>query len=342
MNLRRRLILALLLLVLVVLVAADGYQYLGGARVDFLDAIYMAVITFATIGYGEVIDTSGNPPLRIFNMVMILFGIAIMLYVFSVSTAFVVEGELRDILRRRKMQKEIQRLKNHFIVCGAGETGQYIVRELLKTKNVFVVIDHDEAQLEKIQQLGQFPVLMGDASNEEVLVMAGLARARGLVSALRDEKDNLMVTVTARQMNPTIRIVARCAEARMTDKLIMAGANSAVSPNMIGGLRLASELIRPHVVSFLDLMLRDKKAIRVEQITVREESPWVGRSLQEIDLHGHYDLLVLALCQPSGEMRYSPETDVLAGGDVLVVMGEVSNLLKAREAAGEPPPELAA
>lgn len=342
MNLRRRLILALLLLVLVVLVAADGYQYLGGPRVDFLDAIYMAVITFATIGYGEVIDTSGNPPLRIFNMVMILFGIAIMLYVISVSTAFVVEGELRDILRRRKMQKEIQRIKNHFIVCGAGETGQYIVRELLKTKNAFIVIDHDEGQLEKIQHLGKFPVLMGDASNEEVLVMAGLARARGLVSALRDEKDNLMVTVTARQMNPTIRIVARCAEARMADKLIMAGANSAVSPNMIGGLRLASELIRPHVVSFLDLMMRDKKEMRVEEITVGNESPWIGKGLQEIDLHGHYDLLVLAIRRPSGEMRYSPETDVLGAGDVLVVMGEVSNLWKAREAAGEPPPELAA
>ena len=105
---------------------------------------------------------------------------------------------------------------------------------------------------------------------------------------------------------------------------------------------MASELIRPHVVNFLDLMMRDKKAMRVEQITVSEKSPWIGRSLREIDLHGHYDLLVLALCQPSGEMRYSPETDVLAGGDVLVVMGEVSNLLKAREAAGEPPPELAA
>ena len=339
MNLRRRLILALLMLVAMVLVAADGYQYLGGPSVTFLDAIYMAVITFATIGYGEVIDTSHNPPLRIFNMVMILFGIGIMLYVFSVSTAFVVEGELRDILRRRKMHKEIKRMKNHFIVCGGGETGQYIVRELLKTKHTFIVIDHDEGQLEKIQHLGKFPVLKGDASDEEVLAAAGLARALGLVSALRDEKDNLMVTVTARQMNPTIRIVARCAEARMADKLILAGANSAVSPNMIGGLRLASELIRPHVVSFLDLMMRDKKAMRVEQITVREESPWIGRSLQEIDLHSHYDLLVLALHQPSGEMRYSPETDVLAGGDVLVVMGEVSNLWKAREAAGEPMPE---
>jgi voltage-gated potassium channel len=342
MNLRRRLILALLMLMAMVLVAADGYQYLGGPSVTFLDAIYMAVITFATIGYGEVIDTSHNPPLRIFNMIMILFGIGIMLYVFSVSTAFVVEGELRDILRRRKMHKEIQRMKNHFIVCGGGETGQYIVRELLKTKHAFIVIDHDEGQLEKIQHLGKFPVLKGDASEEEVLTAAGLARARGLVSALRDERDNLMVTVTARQMNPTIRIVARCAEARMADKLILAGASSAVSPNMIGGLRLASELIRPHVVSFLDLMMRDKKAMRVEQITVRQDSPWIGKALQEIDLHSQFDLLVLALHQPSGEMKYSPETDVLTDGDVLVVMGEVSNLWKAREAAGEPLPEVEA
>jgi voltage-gated potassium channel len=231
-------------------------------------------------------------------------------------------------------------MKNHFIVCGAGETGQYIVRELLKTRNAFVVVDHDEDQLEKIQHLGTFPVLKGDASNEEVLEAAGLARARGLVSALRDEKDNLMVTVTARQKNPAIRIVARCAEARMADKLILAGANSAVSPNMIGGLRLASELIRPHVVSFLDLMLRAKQEVRFEEITVGNESPWVGKPLGELDLHGRYDLLVLALRLPSGEMKYSPEDEVqLAAGDVLVLMGEVANLWKAREAAGEPLPQ---
>ena len=151
MTLQRRLLTALLALLIVVMIAAAGYRVLGGPHVNLLDAIYMAVITFASIGYGEIVDTSGNPALRIFNMVMILFGIGIMLYVFSVSTAFIVEGELKDIFRRRKMLKLIRDMQDHFVICGAGETAFHVVQELLKTGNQFVVIDHDEERLAKIR-----------------------------------------------------------------------------------------------------------------------------------------------------------------------------------------------
>ncbi len=236
------------------------------------------------------------------------------------------------------MLKQIQDLKEHFIVCGAGETGQYVVQELLKTAHPFVVIDHDEERLERMRHLGEFPVLKGDAADEEVLTTAGLARARGLVSVLADDKDNLMVTVTARQLSPSVRIVARCAEARMAEKLIRAGANSAVSPNMIGGMRLASELIRPHVVSFLDEMLRDRnKTMRVEEIAVGSESPWIGMSLHDTQLHGKFELLALALRKPGGQLQYNPHGDaVLDSGDVIVVLGDVNNTWKARAAAGDP------
>jgi voltage-gated potassium channel len=323
--------------------AALGYRWLGGPEVTFLDAIYMAVITVATVGYTEVVDTATRHSLRIFNIFVILFGIGVMLYVFSTSTAFFVEGELKDIFRRRKMLKQIRDMHDHLIVCGAGETGHYIVQELLKTGHTFVVIDHDEERLERIQHLGEFPVLKGDAADEEVLTTAELAKARGLVTVLPEDRDNLLVTVTARQMSPNLRIVARCAEARMVDKLLRAGANSAVSPSMIGGLRLASELIRPHVVSFLDLMLRDQaKTMRVEEISVEEGSPWVGKALQETDLHARFELLALALRKPDGKMQYNPPADVvLGGGDVLVVLGDVHNTWKAREAAGQKIPHRA-
>lgn len=335
MNLRRRLIPALLLMLVMIFAAAMGYRLLGGRSVSLLDAIYMAVITIATVGYGEVVDTSANPALRIFNIFVILFGIGIMLYVFSASTAFIVEGELKDIFRRRKMLRQIRDMKDHFIVCGAGETGLAVVQELLKTGHRFVVIDSDEAHLEKLQHLGEFPALQGDAADEEVLETAGLARARGLVSVLPDDKDNLMVTVTARQKNPNIRIVARCADPKVADKLIRAGANSAVSPNLIGGLRLASELIRPHVVSFLDLMLRDQSpTVRVEEIPVIEGSPWSGKTIHDTHIHQRFDLLALALRRPSGT-KYNPQGDaVLEPGDVLLVMGDVEQIWKAREAAG--------
>ena len=337
MTLRRRLLLALLLLLVIIMAAAVGYRLLGGPEVTILNAIYMAVITIATVGYGETVDTSVHPALRIFNIFVILFGIGIMLFVFSASTAFIVEGELKDIFRRRKMLKQIREMKDHFVVCGAGETGHYIVRELLKTGNRFVVIDHDAERLARIQHLGEFPVLQGDAADEEVLESAGLSRARGLVTALPDDKDNLMVTVTARQMSPTVRIVARCADERMSAKLLLAGANSSVSPNMIGGMRLASELIRPHVVSFLDLMLKEKsKTLRVEEISVGEGSPWVGKTIRETEIHRRFELLALGLRKPSGEMSYNPQGDtVLAAGDVLVVQGDVNQVWKAREAAGQ-------
>jgi len=340
MNLRRQLMYSLLLLCVVIMGATVGYRWLGGTEVSLLDAIYMAVITVATVGYGEVVDTSTRPALRIFNMFVILFGIGIMLYVFSSSTAFIVEGELKDLFWRRKMLKQIRDLHDHLIVCGAGETGHYVVQELLKTGHHFMVIDQDATRLEKIQHLGDFPVLQGDGADEEVLTTAGIARARGLVSALREDKDNLMVTVTARQMNSRLRIVARCMEAKMIDKLTRAGANSAVSPNQIGGLRLASELIRPSVVNFLDLMLRDQaRTMRVGEITVGEGSSWIGKTLHGAELHQRFELLALAIRRPSGEITYNPRDEaMLAGGDVLIVLGDEGNTWKAREAAGDRTP----
>ena len=160
--------------------------------------------------------------------------------------------------------------------------------------------------------------------------------ARGLASVLPEDKDNLLTTVTARQLNPNLRIVARCKDTRMVDKLLRHGANAAISPNMIGGLRLASELIRPSVVTFLDLMLRDPSGtLRVEEIALVEDSPWIGKKLKEMDLHGRYELLPMAIRKPDGEMKFNPRGDtVMASGDVLVVMGDVANARKARDAAG--------
>lgn len=336
MSLRRQLAVALLLLLIVVMTTAAGYRILGGPRVTLLDAIYMAVITFATIGYGEVVDTGTNPALRIFNMVMILFGIGIMLYVFSASTAFIVEGELKDIFRRRKMQKRIRELKDHFIVCSAGETANHIIQELLKTGNHFVVIDHDPERLARLEHLGDLCWVEGEAADEEVLEAAGISRAKALATVLPDDKDNMMVTVTARQMSPTIRIVARCVDARMGEKMVRAGASVSVSPNMIGGLRMVSEMIRPHVVNFLDLMLKEKsKTLRVDEIAVPPQSAWVGKTIGDTEIHRKYDLLALAVRKPNGENIYNPHGDLtLLAGDVLIVMGDVSKVRVAREAAG--------
>jgi len=319
-----------------VLIAVAAYMWMGGPKVTLLDAVYMAVVTISTVGYTEIVDTQGNAALRIFNIFYILFGIGIMLYVISATTAFIVEGELNNFFRRRKMLKQVQGMHDHLIICGAGETGSYLVREFLKTGNVFVVIDHDEERLQRIRQLGDVPVLTGEGADEEILTTARIQYARGLASVLPEDKDNLLVTVTARQLNPSLRIVARCAEARMIDKLVRAGANAAISPNMIGGLRLASELIRPSVVTFLDLMLREQSAtMRVEEVAVGKDSPWIGKKLKDMDLGRRFDLLTLAVRKPGGELKFNPRDDTeLAVGDTVIVMGDAANAWKAREAAG--------
>jgi voltage-gated potassium channel len=231
------------------------------------------------------------------------------------------------------MLKQVGRLTNHFIVCGAGETAHHLIQELVKTGHHFVVIDHDEERLEKIQHLGDFPVVKGEATEEEVLESAGFSRAQGLVSVLPDDRDNLMVVVTARQKSSSVRIVARCTDARVAEMLMRAGANSAVSPSLIGGLRLASELIRPHVVSFLDLMLKEpSRVIRVEEISVPEGSSWAGKTLQDTEIHRRFGLLALALRKPDGETTYNPQGDiVLAPRDVLIVMGDVTQVWNARQ-----------
>jgi voltage-gated potassium channel len=343
LSLRRQLILSLLLLVAAVLTAVAAYMWLGGPQVTLLDAVYMAVITITTVGYGEIVDTHANPALRLFNIFFVLIGIGIMLYVFSVSTAFIVEGELNDFFRRRKMMKQIRDMNDHLVICGAGETGAYLVKELLKTGEVFVVIDHDETRLERISQLGDFPVLKGEGGDETILASARIQHARALASVLPEDKDNLLITVTARLLNPNLRIVARCADSRMIEKLLRHGANSAVSPNMIGGMRLASELIRPSVVNFLDVMLRDQSGTtRVEEINVTEGSSWIGKKLKDVGMQGRYNLLPLAIRKTEGEMQFNPREDlVIAKGDVVVVMGEIANVWEARQSAGSKIPHRA-
>jgi voltage-gated potassium channel len=337
MRFGKRLRTALTLLLAVLVGATVGYRLLGGPQVRLLDAIYMAVITISTVGYTEVVDTSRHPALRVFNMFVVVFGIGVMLYVFSESTAFIVEGELQNVFRRRKMLKRIQNLRRHFIICGAGRTGQYVVEELLKTGHSFVVIDRDEEQLNKLSRHGDFPVLTGDATDDEVLAAAGLDRAQGLVSVLPDDRDNLMVTVAVRQKNPGIRIVASCTQEDMADRLTRVGANSAVSPSFIGGLRLASELIRPHVVSFLDVMLREKsQTLRVDESVVCEGSRCAGRKLCDLKLPERFGLLLLAIRHASGETKFNPTADtILTPGDVLILMGEVNQVWKLRPETGD-------
>lgn len=243
------------------------------------------------------------------------------------------------------MQKRINELADHFIVCGVGETGRHTVDELHRTHTPFMVIETAEENIKKLQQSapGQYDevlYLIGDATDETVLDEAGIDRAKGVIFALATDKDNLVATIIARQRNAHLRIITRCIETRYADRMMKAGADSTVSPNRIGGMRMASEALRPHVVGFLDLMLREhSRTLRIEEIDIGAESPWIGHTLQQLNLRNRYNLLVLATKGSDtdgsdGHFRPNPADNVVVtGGMVIIVMGDVQDLHKARHDA---------
>jgi voltage-gated potassium channel len=223
------------------------------------------------------------------------------------------------------MTNQVKRLVDHVIVCGAGSTGIHSVRELAALGVPFVVVDRDPDVLREVTEAHGGAGVVGDATHDEVLEQAGIARARGIISALTDDKDNLYVTVTARALNPSLRIVAKAIELKAEAKLRRAGADSVVSPNAMGGLRMVSEMLRPEVTTFLDTMLRNKEQpLRIAEIPVPAESPWVGRPVADLGL-GARGILLLASRDPAaqgGRFTYSPPEDsIVAGGSVLIVLG---------------------
>lgn len=337
----------MLMLALMTAIAVTGYQILGGPKVSFLNSLYMAVITLAGVGYGEIIDTSHNPWLRIFNMVVVSVGVMITVYVFSVVTAFLVESEIHNLFWRRKMQNRIRDLKDHFIVCGLGDTGRYAVEELHKTGTPFVVIESQEENVKRLRdhESGKFKEILyvvGDSTDEAALDAAGVERARCVIAGVQSDKDNLVTTVVVRQKNPTARIVARCGDTKFADRVLRAGANTAVSPNAIGGLRLASEALRPHVTNFLDLMLREKtRTLRIDEIEIGPNSAWCGHSLEEIRFRARYHLMALAVKTTSEDQGHDflvnpAENLYLTSGSIVIVMGDVDEVRRAREDAAQP------
>jgi voltage-gated potassium channel len=316
---------AALLLVTIFVVGTVGFRIIGGSGHTLLDAIYMTTITLTTVGFGEVIRVSGRPAAEAFTVLLLLFGAGTFVYFFSNLTAFVVEGTLERLFWRRRMTRDIDQLREHYVVCGAGHTGEHVARELSETHRPFVVIDQDEGRVRELHtKLGsEFAALIGDATEDEMLAAAGLARARGLVACVGSDKDNILVTFTARNLNPAVRIVARCRDVRTQAKLARAGADAVVSPDRIGGLRLVSEMLRPTVVSFLDIMLRDtERRWRVEEVTVQTGSPLEGTTIGA--LHGRRinDLVILALHNLDGEWIYNPAPEsVLQSKSRIIFMG---------------------
>lgn len=331
----RRLLSGFLFFVGLNVVGGAGYYYLGGGRWHLFDCIYMAIITVATVGYGELNQMNDIQGARGWTVFLIVLGIGSIAYMQANLTTLLVEGELGEAIRRRRMQKKLAHLSNHVVVAGAGSTGKHVLEELIMTRTPFVVIDQSLEVLEKISadlMGGNMLYVHGDATDDHALISANVGKASGVVAALTHDKDNLFVTVSARALNPKARIVSKINENEAGPKMMKAGATSVVNPTKIGGFRLASELIRPDVNEFLDQMLRDReKKLRLEEVTVLQGSSFVGKTLRDTPIRQKTGLLVVAVRQPDRTFIYNPDSDyVIREGTTLIVMGETDGVVSLR------------
>jgi voltage-gated potassium channel len=335
---RRRVAGAALFLMAVLVVGVIGYKLIGGATASWLDALYMTVVTLTTTGYREVIDIAENPTGQLFTITLLLFGATGVIYFATTITAFVVEGDLTQLFRRGRMERRIEQLRGHAVICGAGRTGTAVVRELRTMGRAVVVIDERADVLARFEtEHPDCPAVEGDATDLETLQAAGVERAAGLVICTDDDKDALVVAVTARQLNPGLRIVSRGSDARAVQRLRGAGVDAAVSLATFGGLRLANELVRPGVTGFLDELMHDPaQGLRIEELPVGTASPAAGRPVQALALQEYgTQLLLLALRAPGGATVFNPagEVPVPAGGE-LIVMGAPEAIQRLRERVG--------
>jgi voltage-gated potassium channel len=319
----------------VVLMGAAGYHMVGGGRWSWFDCFYMTVITLSTVGFAETLEGMNEiREARVVTISLIILGSGTLLYFISSLTALIVEGDLQGILRRRSMERAIGTLSEHVILCGIGTTGWHIATELRAVGVPFVVVDADQERLDELNaEFGdELLFVCGDATDDHVLDLAGVKRSRGVISALNDDKANLFVTISARALNPTARIVAKSIEPSTERKLRRAGADAVVAPNYIGGVRLFSEMVSPKTVAFLDRIVQFGGGISVglEAIDVPAESPLVGQRLAETDIR-EAGALVVAVHRADGDYVYNPGGEhMLEAGDSLIVLAESKDATRLR------------
>lgn len=326
---RGRLMQAGLALLVVFLLGTAGYWLIGHGNWAVMECAYMVLITITTVGYAEVLPVSATDAGRLFTMLLLVSGMGTSVYFLSALTAFIVEGDLRDALWRRRMSKRLEKLRGHYIVCGAGQTGRQVVAELVRAGRDVVAVEMRKESLDHLVDRYQDSVaaLLGDATEDEVLREANIVQAEGLFTTLESDQDNLYVTLSARQLNPELRIVSRGQSPRSAAKLQQAGADSVISPARIGGRRMAHEMLRPNVVGFLDFggsQASQARNLCIEEIPLPDGSPLVGRKLATSNIREVSHALVLAVIEPNGgEHRYNPPPEfTFQKGHTLIVLGE--------------------
>ena len=326
---RRRLVRVLSLLTALLVAGTGGYMIIEGWRP--LDALYMTVITLSTVGFNEVhrLSDAGH----LFTIALILTGVSTAAYAAGTIGEYVIGGRLGATLRRQRMQHQIDGLEGHYIVCGYGRVGRQVVDELTARDKRSVVVEPSD----DVFPPDGPPRVRGDATDDRALRQAGIERAAGLVAVAGDDATNIVVTLSARALNPDLPIVARAIQAEAEDKLRRAGATHVISPYRIGGQRMVTQLLHPRITDFLDVVVhRGSLELWLEEITVAPDGPASGQPLGETAIWGPDGVKVLAVGRHNGELVTNPRKELrLEAGDVLIALGTLEQLEAARQVAGD-------
>ncbi len=326
MSKTRNIIFAGIMLALVVGMGTLGYMAIE--EWGLLDALYMTVITISTVGFGEVHPVSDQG--RMLTMIILISGLGVMGYLVGTLTQTLVEGQLLRIMGRKKLERQIKALKDHYIICGYGRMGRIVCEEIEKTKPTpMVVIDKESSVTAKIGEDGHLYIL-GDATEEECLIKAGILSAKALVTALDSDADNLYITLTAKGLNRQLIVLARAGRVGSEKKLLHAGADRVISPHQIGGFRMAQALLRPTVTEFIDFAIHHvDAALGMEEIPVRPNSKLTDVTLVDSGIRKELDLIIVAIKKASGEMLFNPASHTrIQIGDTLIALGHKSSLIK--------------
>ncbi len=320
-NLRKRLIFSVSLIILVVAFGTTGYMVIE--QWNFLDSIYMTVITLSTVGFREIHDLSFSG--KLFTIILIIGGVGTVLYALSTGAKLIIEGELVEVFGRKRLEKKIKELKDHYIICGYGRMGRIICRELKSHNMRFIAIERNPDIFKEEEDVLIFE---GNATKDEVLKKVGIEKARGLVSVLSTDAENLYVVLSARGMNPDLLIVARAGEEGSEQKLLRAGADRVVSPYHIGGLRMAHTVLKPAVVDFIEFATKSGNIdLQMEEITIQEGSKLVGLTLDECGFGKELGVIIVAIKRTTGEMKFNPTfRSMVKVGDTLIAIGETVKL----------------
>ncbi len=308
----------------------------AGESVSFAECLYRTIVLITTVNepFPDLPDPGG---LQQYTIFLLITGMGVVLYTVSALAAFLIELDLRSRAQVRKAKKMIDQLEGHIIVCGCGETGEVIIRELRRHGNTFVVIERNPERAQTIREReGNIHLIEGDATQDETLRQAGVERARGVITSLHSDMENLFVVITVHQLNPKAKIVARSIDPSTDQKLLRGGADFVVAPNTIGADRMVSAMVRPHVLSFMDRLLRDPESTnRIEEIEVQPGSSLDGRTIAESQIGAKTNIQVLATQKPGESARCNPLASArLEAGTLLVILGDKSGFETIQEMAG--------